>query len=175
MSQRTPIKGWYSDFVPSTSEAIKTMLDLAEVKPGEMVYDIGCGYGNVLLEAQKRGARVIGVDCYLSRVNRTKKRLGGGLIVYGDIFDESFWRHKGSEAQHVVGEADVVTLFHNTTMNNILRPLLERELKPGTKVVSNCWPIDGWRTFTSFIRDDPELAIYMYKVPDSFLPISGYR
>jgi len=97
------------------------------------------------------------------------------LIVLGDIFNDIFWGHKGSKMPYVVGEADVVTLFLNTKMNNRLRPLLEEELRPGTRVVSNYWEIDEWRTITSFIRDDPELAIYMYRVPGSFSPISGYR
>ena len=176
MSRQAITKGWYARFERVTEETVRAMLDLAEVRPGEMVYDIGCGNGGILLEAQRRGARVAGVDIYPSRVNRTKRLTGEtSLIVHGDIFDDVFWRHKGSEMPYVVGEADVVTLFLNSKMNNRLRPLLEEELRPGTRVVSNYWEIDDWRTITSFIRGDPELAIYMYKVPDSFSPISGYR
>ena len=143
---RIIVRSLYPQFEPSESDEIKRMLDIAEVFPSDLVFDIGCGKGDVLAEAVSRGARAIGVDHSSLRVGKSRDRLKGtdvAQVVYGDIFEERFWYHKGSRKPYVLHNADVVTMFLNPYMNSRLRSLLEEELS-GTRVVSNYWPIEGW-------------------------------
>jgi len=138
-------KSWYPSYEPSHEGEIRKMLELAEVTHDDVVYDIGCGEGNILLGALSRGARTIGVDYSPLRIRREKQMIGDrGEIIYGDIFEDHFWSHKGNDNNHAVYNATVLTMFLNAGMNAHLRPLLEEELRAGTRVVSNYWPVIGW-------------------------------
>lgn len=168
---------WYPIFEPSSEEAIRKMLDLAEVALGESVYDIGCGEGAILLEALNRGAQVTGVDYRPLRVKRARERVGNkGEIVHGDIFEDRFWSHKGNANGYTLHDANIVTMFLDDEMNAHLRPLFEHELRDGTRVVSNYWPMVGWRPvgIVDLNGNQSYHKIFLYRVPDS-LPYRSVR
>jgi SAM-dependent methyltransferase len=125
-------------FVPTPNEVVARMMDLAAVGPGDVVYDLGCGDGRIVVAAAKRGARkVVGVDIDPERVAEARAavraaRVGDrATIVEGDLFELD------------LSDATVVTLYLLPELNLRLRPTLER-LRPGTRVVSHAFDMGDW-------------------------------
>lgn len=126
-------------FVPSPAQIIERMLEAASVKPGEIVVDLGCGDGRILVTAvQKFGAKAVGVELNPKLAKEASEmiaRLGlqsHARVVRGDIF--------GAD----LTQADVVTLYLTTGSNEKLRPKLESSLRPGARVVSHDYGVRGW-------------------------------
>ena len=148
-------------FVPSPTIVVEKMLELAEVKPGETVYDLGCGDARIVLTAaQKFGAKAVGIELDDGRYqNCVKKVKEAGLddrvkIVHGNITEIS------------VKEADIVTLYLLESANERLRTMLERDLRPGARVVSHDFSMPGWKAArTEKIRETvwSSHTIYLYK------------
>lgn len=140
------------------------MLTLAEIKPGDIIYDLGCGDGRVvIMAAQDFGAQGIGVEM---REDLAKQAMGKisdlGLegrvkIVHGDMFKVD------------ISQANVITLYLTTSANDKVKPKLEAELKPGTRVVSHDYEILGWRPIKvdNFCENPrlgyPSHTIYVYR------------
>src|SRR5207249_3978917 len=119
-------------YVPTTEEAVQAMLKLADVKKTDVLYDLGCGDGRIVIAAAKNfGTRGVGIDINPVRIgeaNENAKKAGVQQQVRfeeNDLFEAD------------IHEASVVTLFLLPTINLKLRPKLLRDLKPGTRVVSN--------------------------------------
>ncbi len=127
-------------FVPSPAVVVQRMLRLAELKPGEVLFDLGAGDGRtVIMAAKSFGARGVGVEL---REDLAKKAMGaifdGGLadrvtIVNGDMFSVD------------LVSADVVFLYLTTSANEKIRPKMEQELKKGARIVSHDYEIIGWK------------------------------
>ena len=126
-------------YVPTTPEAVEAMLKLAGVTASDVVYDLGCGDGRIVVAAGKLGARGVGVDIDPERVKEARanvEKAGVGKLVRieeGDIY------------QADIRSATVVALFLLPQVNLQLRPKLLRELKPGTRIVSNSFDMGDWR------------------------------
>jgi precorrin-6B methylase 2 len=137
------------------------MLSLAGVKPGEMVYDLGCGDGRIVITAAtKFGARAVGVEIRRDIYETTLARVAAlGLservrIVHGDALKTD------------LAPADVVTLYLLTSSNERMRPVLEAQLKTGARVVSHDFEIRGWRpeqTEKMMVEGRPHM-IYAYRI-----------
>ena len=126
-------------FVRSTPEVIDRMLELARVKPGDVIYDIGSGDGAIVIRAAKKyGARGVGIEIDQDLVLKAR----------GIAFKEKVEHLVEFRAQDAftadVSSATVVTLYMLPEFNAKLRPMLERQLRPGTRVVSHDYPIEGW-------------------------------
>jgi len=152
-------------FVASHPQVVHRMLELAEVKAGEVVYDLGSGDGRVvIMAAQEFGARGVGVelreDLAKRAVERVQElRLGGRIrIVNEDMFRVD------------VSPADVVTLYLTTSANNKVKPKLESELRPGARVVSHDYEVLGWKPLKvdNFCENPglgyPSHTIYLYRL-----------
>ena len=153
-------------FVPSPIPVIQYMLQLAELKPGEVLFDLGAGDGRTVIMAAKTfSARAVGVEL---REDLAKKALStihdNGLadrvtIVNGDMFNVN------------LTSADVVFLYLTTSANEKIRPKLETELKKGVRVVSHDYEIVGWKPVkVDNFCENPQLGypshtIYLYKKP----------
>ena len=151
-------------FVPSPVQVIQFMLKLAELKPGEVFFDLGAGDGRTVIMAAKAfGARAVGVEL---REDLAKKALSSihdnGLadrvtIVNGDIFGVN------------LNSADVVFLYLTTSANEKIRPKLENDLRRGVRVVSHDYEIVGWKpTRVENFCENPKLGypshtIYLYQ------------
>jgi len=126
-------------YVPTPQDIVDKMLELAKVTSDDVVYDLGSGDGRIVITAaQKYGARAVGVeinpDLYRQSSSRIKE-LGlddRAHIVCEDMFEVSVHR------------ATVVTLYLLTSFNEKLRPKLERELRPGARIVCHDFHIPGW-------------------------------
>jgi SAM-dependent methyltransferase len=127
-------------YVPTTEKAVQEMLKLAGVKKTDIVYDLGCGDGRIVIAAAKNyGAHGVGIDINPERIKEAKenaKRAGVEDLVRfeeNDLFKADFH------------EATVVTLFLLPTINLKLRPTLLQQLKPGTRIVSNTFDMGDWK------------------------------
>ena len=127
-------------YVPTTPEAVEAMLKLADVKKTDVLYDLGCGDGRIVIAAAKTfGARGVGIDIDPQRIKEAKenaKRAGVEDLVrfeLGDLLEAKF------------SEATVVTLFLLPRINLKLKPRLLEQLKPGTRVVSNTFDMGEWK------------------------------
>jgi precorrin-6B methylase 2 len=125
---------------PTPQVVVERMLSLAQVKPGETVYDLGCGDGRIVITAaQMFKARAVGIeirrDIYESTLARvTALGLGDQVrIVHGNALHAD------------LRPADVVTLYLLTSSNEKLKPVFDQYLKPSARVVSHDFEIRGWR------------------------------
>jgi len=126
-------------YVPTRQAVVDAMLKVASVKAGDVVYDLGCGDGRIVVSAAKLGARGIGIDIDPQRVaeaNENVQRNGVGdrvKILNQDLFTTD------------LSEANVVTLYLLPTLNLRLRPVLWKTLKPGSRVVSHDFDMGDWK------------------------------
>jgi len=153
-------------FVPSPPPVVEYMLKLAELKTGEVLFDMGSGDGRTVIMAAKTfGARGVGIEL---REDLAKKAMAnihqGGLenrvtIVNDDMFSVN------------LTAADVVYLYLTTSANEKIKPKLERDLKPGARVVSHDYEVVGWRAEkVETFCENPQLGypshtIYLYRKP----------
>ena len=149
-------------YVVSSQEVVERMLEVAGVRPGETVYDLGCGDGRILIMAARQfRAKAVGIEISDSLVRSTSDRiLKMGLqndveVIHGDLLNVD------------LNPADVVTLYLTTNLNESLRPNLERYLKPGARVVSHEFRVPGWKPNRVEKTDSPSHphVIYLYIMP----------
>ena len=126
-------------FVPSPYDVIQRMLTLAEVTRDDVIYDIGCGDGRIVITAAQRfGARGVGIDIDPQRIaeaNANAERAGVQHLV-------KFIQQDAMTAD--VSEATVVTLYLLSSSNLKLRPLLTSQLAPGSRIVSHAFSMGDW-------------------------------
>jgi len=127
-------------YVPTSPEVVSAMLKLAGVQKNDLVIDLGCGDGRIVIAAAKEfGAHAIGVDIDPERIkeaNENAKKAGVAELVEfrrGDLFDTD------------ISKASVVTLYLLPDVNMKLRPKLWSDLKPGTRVVSHSFDMEDWK------------------------------
>lgn len=130
-TEPTPLRNPDVLWMPTPPQTVELMLQIANVSKDDVLYDLGCGDGRIVIEAAKRyGMRAVGIDIDPQRIaeaNANAKAAGVAHLVefrLADLF--------GSE----ISEATVVTLFLTTRLNQVLRPKLLKELKKGTRILS---------------------------------------
>ena len=153
-------------YVNSPEHAVQKMLDMAALKPGDTLYDLGCGDGRILIAAAKKyRVKAVGIeisDHLAKRAAENVKREG---------LDKQVTVVHGNFMKTDLAPADVVTLYLATAANESLRPNLEHYLRPKTRVVSYDYPIPGWRPMDTSETEGLHGAthtVYLYEVPDSF-------
>jgi len=126
-------------FEPTDIEIVRKMLELAEVKPTDVVYDLGCGDGRIVIEAVKRyGARGVCVEIDPKLIEEAKANAReAGVEGRIEFRNEDLLTTP-------LRQATVVTLFLSVDMNLRLRPKLWRELKSGARVVSHWHRMGDW-------------------------------
>jgi precorrin-6B methylase 2 len=127
-------------YVPTRYPVVDEMLKMAAVDKNDILYDLGCGDGRIVVAAAvKRGARGVGIDIDPERIAEARKNAADAGVgdrvkfVEGDLFQADFH------------EATVMALYLLTSVNLKLRPKLLAELRPGSRVVSHNFKMDNWR------------------------------
>jgi predicted RNA methylase len=125
--------------IPTPQIIVEKMLEAARVTPADVVYDLGSGDGRIVIAAvQKFGARAVGVEIMPDLCRKARERIVSlGLSDRARIVE-------GSALRVDLSPASVVTMFFLTNSNERLRPALEK-LRTGTRVVSNEFPVRGWK------------------------------
>lgn len=150
-------------YVATPRPVLDKMLDMAGVGAEDFVCDIGCGDGRIVIAAAARfGARGVGIDIDPERIRESRENAEKAMV--GHLV--SFICGDATKAD--ISEATVVTLYLLPESNALLRPKLERELEPGTRVVSHNYVIPGWESReadSAKIWDglDKEHVIYLYR------------
>ena len=125
-------------FVPSSRRKRRAMLELADIRVGETVIDPGSGDGSLLIASARRGANAIGIESnpllvLYSRIRAASRaRQGAVSIIRENLFSYPF------------RSANVVFIYLFPQTIEKLKGKLEKELKPGVRVISNTFPIPGW-------------------------------
>jgi ribosomal protein L11 methylase PrmA len=168
-AQSTPKPKLDVPYVPTTEKAVQEMLKLAQVKKTDLLYDLGCGDGRIVIAAAKQyGARGVGIDIDPQRIKEARanaKTAGVEPLVRfeeKDLFQAEF------------REATVVTLFLLPSINLKLRPKLIEQLKPGTRLVSNTFDMGEWKAekvVNLETYEDPEFyglsqTLYLWTIPE---------
>jgi SAM-dependent methyltransferase len=145
-------------YVPTSAEVVEAMLKLANVTKDDIVYDLGCGDGRIVVAAARAfGAKATGVDIDPQRIaeaNANAKTAGvEGRVkfILGDLFEQD------------IHDATVVTLYLLNTLNLKLRPKLWKELKPGTRIVSHAFDMGDWQPEQK--QDVGGTTIYLWRIP----------
>lgn len=127
-------------YVPTTESGVQAMLKLADVKKSDIVYDLGCGDGRIVIAAAKNfGAHAVGIDINPERIKEARENARKAGV-------ENLVRFEQKDLfQADIHEATVVTLFLLSKVNLRLRPKLLQDLKPGTRIVSNTFDMGDWK------------------------------
>ena len=138
---------------PTWSRDIERFLKLAEIKPGQKFYDLGCGDGKLVFAAAGAGAQAVGFEIsllpYLIALSRSF------YVDNSKILFKDFWKQD-------ISDADIVYIFLTPKVNPKAKLKLEKELKPGARVVAYTWPIDGWQPEqTDFRPGQPPMYLYI--------------
>lgn len=137
-------------YVPTTDLAVAAMLKLADVKKGDVVYDLGCGDGRIVIAAAKEmGARGVGIDINPERISEARENARKAGVEKMVRFEEN------DLFEADIRGASVVTLFLLPEINLKLRPKLLRDLKPGTRIVSNTFDMGDWKPDKESTVGDP--------------------
>jgi precorrin-6B methylase 2 len=159
--------GWpqsLAPYIPTPEDVVDRMLVLAEVRRDDVVIDLGCGDGRIPIRAaQKYGARAIGVDIDPQRIAESRANARAAGVEHLTEF-----RVEDALATDL-SKASVVTLYLFSSANLMLRPRLQQQLRPGSRVVSHAfsmgpdWPADKLDTFISARGD--AITLYLWRIP----------
>jgi ubiquinone/menaquinone biosynthesis C-methylase UbiE len=144
-------------FVPTESTMVRSMLKVAKVGKSDVVYDLGCGDGRIVIAAVKefRAKRGVCVDIDPVRIEESRRNADTAGVARRITFRE------GDLFQMDLREATVVTLYLLPALNERLRPKLFRELKPGSRVVSNSFDMGDWKA-DSTLNGNPKAQFFNF-------------
>lgn len=152
---------WGAGYEPVPKRSLLRMIELSSPKEGNLVYDLGSGFGRIVIEVAKRtGARCIGIEidplkCWWSKFQIKRKKLEErAQILRMNIMDAN------------LKDADIVFLFLWGSMMEKLKEKLVSEMRPGSLVVSYWHRFRGWEPE----HKDEKLRVYLYRIPEKDSP-----
>jgi len=146
-------------YEPSSEEVVRAMIEIAKVGKDDLVYDLGCGDGRIVIAAaEKTGARGVGVDLDPERIKESVENARKTNVTDRvQFFQQDLF-------QTDIGKATVVMLYLWPEVNLKLRPKLLRELKPGTRVVSHSHNMGSWEPDQTARTPDGH-RVYFWVIP----------
>jgi predicted RNA methylase len=155
---------YIAPYVPTPPQVIQRMLRLAELRAGEVFFDLGSGDGRtVIMAAKEFGARTVGVEL---REDLAKKALS---TIYEQSLQDRITIVNGDMFNVDLTSADVIFLYLTTSANEKVRPKLDSELKRGVRIVSHDYEIVGWKPIKveNYCENEtlgyPSHTLYLYK------------
>jgi uncharacterized protein (TIGR03000 family) len=152
-------------WVPTPDDIVEEMMKLGGVKKGDIVYEPGSGDGRMLIAAVKKGAdKGVGIELDTKKAEEARENIKKAklekqiTIIEGDALKDRDY-----------SEATVVLLYMGNEFNNLLRPILEKQLKPGTRIVSHRFVLGDWdpdKTITVTGEDGDEYKIHLWTVKE---------
>jgi uncharacterized protein (TIGR03000 family) len=152
-------------WVPTPDDIVAKMMELGGVKDGDIAYEPGPGDGRVLIAAVKKGAKkAVGIELDPKKVAEAKDKVkAAGLsdkitIIEGDALKDRDY-----------SEATIIFLYMGDEFDNLLRPILERQLKPGTRIVSHRFKMGDWepdKTIKVMGEDGDEYTLHLWTVKE---------
>lgn len=146
-------------YVPTPQKVVDGMLELADVKKGDVVYDLGCGDGRIIITAAKEyGATGIGVDLNPERIEEANVNASVAKV------EDKVAFHEGDLFKFDFSKADVLTLYLLPDVNLKLRPKIQSEMKPGSRIVSHAFDMGDWEPDQKISVDGK--TIYLWTIPE---------
>ncbi|MEM2956400.1 MAG: rRNA adenine N-6-methyltransferase family protein [Candidatus Pacearchaeota archaeon] len=138
-----------AEYYPTSKKVIKKMIEFAELKKEDIVYDLGCGDGRILLAVARKCKRAIGIEVDLLRFLWSKLKTKGKNIC---VIRKNFFNQN-------ISDANVIFIFLRQETNNKLLEKFKKELKPGSRIVSHYWRLNlnPWKV-------DKKLKVYAYRI-----------
>ena len=149
-------------YVATPPDVVDRMLDLASITSRDVLYDLGCGDGRIVIAAARKfGARGVGVDIDPARIAEAQRNAARAQVDHLVTF------RLQDALDTDVSEATIVTLYLLSAQNVALRPALTRQLRPGARIVSHNYAMGDWEpdvvdTFTS--ADGQSRTLYLWKI-----------
>jgi ribosomal protein L11 methylase PrmA len=139
-------------YVESPIEKVEKMVEWADVQSGQKSVDLGAGDGRVMIAMARAGAEAHGFENVEKYVRRAKKNIAlAGLHEKAFVSNSDFWKED-------LSQYDIVTFYVMAAYMQDLEKKLSKELRPGTKVISNGFPLPEWKELKA---DD---HLYLYKI-----------
>jgi precorrin-6B methylase 2 len=155
-------------FVPTPEDVVDRMLTLAEVGPNDVVYDLGCGDGRIVIAAaRKYGARGVGIDYDPERIKESEANAKAA-----GVQDRVTFRQQDAMTVDV-SPATVVTLYLLSSSNVKLRPILTKQLRPGARIVSHAFSMGDWEPAKKDEFTDAkgtQRTLYLWKIDGQVRP-----
>lgn len=144
-------------FVPTPQEVVNKMIELAAVKKGDVVYDLGSGDGRIVITAARKGARAIGFEIDPELVGTSRENIKkAGVQELAEIRNEDILTVN-------LSAANVVTMYLLPDVNLKLKPNLLAQLKPGSRVVSHAFDMGDWKP--DKVEQVDGRTIYLWTIP----------
>lgn len=145
-------------YIPTQPEFVSGFFELVKLSPSDVVYDLGSGDGRLLFAALEHGAgRVVGVDIDPERVQEARVN-----AIRKNVYDRANFIESDVLGANL-SEASVVFCYLCTSASAALKPKFESELKPGTRVIMESFPVPGWKPFKTF--EMGYKMFYLYIMP----------
>ena len=142
-------------WLPTPKSKVRKMLKFAQVKEGDIVYDLGSGDGRIIIMAAKEfDAKSVGIEADPIRQRWSK------LMIRRHNLTDRVQVLRGNFFNYDIGEASVVTLYLGVSANDKLREKLKKELKPGTRIVSHHFLLKEW----DIVERDEKADLYLYVI-----------
>jgi SAM-dependent methyltransferase len=150
-------------YEPSGTDVVQVMLQLGDVRAGDVVYDLGCGDGRIVIAAARQaGARGVCVDIDPQRIAESRENARrAGVTERIEFLNQDLLATD-------ISRATVVMLFLSPELNLRVRPKLWRELKPGTRVVSHWHDMGDWNPHQTVLvtSGGRERPVYLWTIPE---------
>ncbi len=144
-------------YVPSPQFVVDKMIELAGVKPGDLVYDLGSGDGRIVVTAAKKGAKAIGFEIDGDLVGESRANIkNAGVDALAEIRNQDILTVDFSAAT-------VVTMYLLPDVNLQLKPNLLSQLKPGSRIVSHAFNMGDWQP--DRVERVEGRTIYLWTIP----------